>query len=90
MAVVLPCFLFFIVVRQVVLQMRSNAVAWNPQEPMNFVCANEDTNLYTFDLRNLNQVSDDHHHDHHHDHDGDDERLQSGDGGRGGVRVIFS
>lgn len=24
---------------------------------MNFVCANEDTNLYTFDLRNLNQVS---------------------------------
>lgn len=43
---------------QVVLQMRSNAVAWNPQEPMNFVCANEDTNLYTFDLRNLNQVSD--------------------------------
>lgn len=36
--------------------MRSNAVAWNPQEPMNFVCANEDTNLYTFDLRNLNQV----------------------------------
>lgn len=43
--------------RQVVLQMRSNAVAWNPQEPMNFVCANEDTNLYTFDLRNLNQVS---------------------------------
>lgn len=37
--------------------MRSNAVAWNPQEPMNFVCANEDTNLYTFDLRNLNQVS---------------------------------
>lgn len=42
---------------QVVLQMRSNAVAWNPQEPMNFVCANEDTNLYTFDLRNLNQVN---------------------------------
>lgn len=37
--------------------MRSNAVAWNPQEPMNFVCANEDTNLYTFDLRNLNQVT---------------------------------
>ncbi|CAM9487988.1 unnamed protein product [Laminaria digitata] len=42
--------------RKVVLQMKSNAVAWNPQEPMNFVCANEDTNLYTFDLRNLNQA----------------------------------
>ncbi|CAM9153987.1 unnamed protein product [Ascophyllum nodosum] len=42
--------------RKVVLQMRSNAVAWNPQEPMNFVCANEDTNLYTFDMRNLNQA----------------------------------
>lgn len=36
--------------------MRSNAVAWNPQEPMNLVCANEDTNLYTFDMRNLKQV----------------------------------
>lgn len=36
--------------------MRSNAVAWNPQEPMNFVLANEDTNLYTFDLRSLRQV----------------------------------
>lgn len=55
----------FFLLRQVVLQMRSNAVAWNPQEPMNFVCANEDTNLYTFDLRNLNQVSGSH-------EDGDD------------------
>lgn len=36
--------------------MRSNGVAWNPQEPMNMVCANEDHNLYTFDLRKLREV----------------------------------
>jgi DDB1- and CUL4-associated factor 13 len=39
--------------RKVVLRMRSNAVAWNPREPMNFVLANEDHCAYTFDMRNL-------------------------------------
>merc|ERR1712007_82474 len=40
-------------IRKVVLKMRSNAVCWNPMEPMNFTIANEDCNLYTFDMRKL-------------------------------------
>lgn len=42
--------------RRAVLAMRSNALAWNPQEPLNFVVANEDHNLYTFDMRKLSQA----------------------------------
>ena len=41
--------------RKVVLSMRSNAVAWNPMEPLNFTVANDDSNLYTFDMRRLDQ-----------------------------------
>lgn len=36
--------------------MRSNAVAWNPREPMYFTAANEDHNLYTFDMRTLKKA----------------------------------
>lgn len=39
--------------RRVVLEMRSNAVCWNPMEAFLFTCANEDYNLYTFDMRKL-------------------------------------
>jgi DDB1- and CUL4-associated factor 13 len=39
--------------RKFVLSMKSNKIAWNPREPMNFTLANEDNNLYTFDMRNL-------------------------------------
>lgn len=39
--------------RQVVLEMRSNCLSWNPVEPIYFTVANEDYNLYTFDIRNL-------------------------------------
>ncbi|KAK8807127.1 hypothetical protein WA158_003886 [Blastocystis sp. Blastoise] len=39
--------------RKVTLRMCSNAISWNPREPMNFTVANEDYNLYTFDMRNL-------------------------------------
>eukprot|EP00753_Platysulcus_tardus_P022782 PLAT9991.1.p1 GENE.PLAT9991.1~~PLAT9991.1.p1 ORF type:complete len:461 (-),score=156.38 PLAT9991.1:82-1437(-) len=42
-------------VRKVVLAMRSNAVAWNPMAPMRFTVANEDNNLYTFDMRRLKE-----------------------------------
>mmetsp|Transcript_13679 Transcript_13679/g.26453 ORF Transcript_13679/g.26453 Transcript_13679/m.26453 type:complete len:506 (+) Transcript_13679:139-1656(+) len=42
--------------RKVVLEMKSNALAWNPMEPLNFTCANEDGNLYTFDMRNLKKA----------------------------------
>lgn len=33
--------------------MKSNALAWNPMEAYHFTVANDDTNLYTFDVRNL-------------------------------------
>ena len=42
--------------RKFMLSMNSNKVAWNPREPMNFVLANEDNNLYTFDMRNLEKA----------------------------------
>lgn len=40
-----------------ILAMSSNAIEWNPMEPMNFVVANEDHNLYGFDMRKLTQAS---------------------------------
>mmetsp|Transcript_53801 Transcript_53801/g.144057 ORF Transcript_53801/g.144057 Transcript_53801/m.144057 type:complete len:443 (-) Transcript_53801:182-1510(-) len=40
-------------IRKVILKMRSNAVAWNPYRPLHFTVANEDSNLYTFDMRKL-------------------------------------
>eukprot|EP00386_Alphamonas_edax_P013085 GDKI01040563.1.p1 GENE.GDKI01040563.1~~GDKI01040563.1.p1 ORF type:complete len:506 (-),score=88.15 GDKI01040563.1:297-1718(-) len=40
-------------IRKLMLSLRSNAVAWNPMEPINFTVANEDHNLYTFDMRKL-------------------------------------
>lgn len=42
--------------RKFILPMNSNKVAWNPREPMNFVLANEDNNLYSFDMRNLEKA----------------------------------
>jgi DDB1- and CUL4-associated factor 13 len=39
--------------RKIVMQTKSNALAWNPMEPFNFVVANEDTCLYSYDMRNL-------------------------------------
>mmetsp|Transcript_19367 Transcript_19367/g.57569 ORF Transcript_19367/g.57569 Transcript_19367/m.57569 type:complete len:382 (-) Transcript_19367:615-1760(-) len=40
-------------IRKVILEMRTNAIAWNPMEAFNFTVANEDHNLYTFDMRKL-------------------------------------
>ncbi|CAI5737320.1 unnamed protein product [Hyaloperonospora brassicae] len=42
--------------RKVVMEMRSNALAWNPMEPMNFTVANENHNLYTFDMRKMDRA----------------------------------
>jgi len=42
--------------RKLVLNMKSNKIAWNPMEPLNFTVANEDHNLYTFDMRNLQKA----------------------------------
>lgn len=39
--------------RKVVMAMKANMIAWNPMEAINFVVASEDSNLYTFDMRNL-------------------------------------
>lgn len=39
--------------RKVVMAMRSNTVAWNPLEAFTFTAANEDSNLYTYDMRRL-------------------------------------
>jgi WD repeat and SOF domain-containing protein 1 len=33
--------------------MKTNSLAWNPMEAFNFTLANEDHNLYTFDMRKL-------------------------------------
>lgn len=40
-------------IRKLVMQTRCNALSWNPMEAMTFVVANEDCNLYTYDLRRL-------------------------------------
>lgn len=40
-------------IRKVIMEMKSNAVSWNPMEAFHFTIANEDHNLYTFDMRNL-------------------------------------
>ncbi|KAK3087429.1 hypothetical protein FSP39_005840 [Pinctada imbricata] len=39
--------------RKVILKLKSNAIAWNPMEAYVFTAANEDYNLYSFDMRNL-------------------------------------
>jgi len=43
-------------IRKVIMRMRTNAICWNPMEAFNFTCANEDHNLYTFDMRNLDKA----------------------------------
>lgn len=39
-----------------VLGLASNAIAWNPMEAMNFAVANEDHNIYIFDMRKMNRA----------------------------------
>lgn len=43
--------------RRVVMQMRSNSLAWSPTFPTTVLLASEDHNLYTFDIRHLNTPS---------------------------------
>ncbi|CAG8451843.1 3254_t:CDS:10 [Acaulospora colombiana] len=38
---------------KLVMQMKTNAIAWNPLEAFNFTAANEDHNCYTFDMRKM-------------------------------------
>ncbi|KAH7445269.1 hypothetical protein KP509_02G115500 [Ceratopteris richardii] len=39
--------------RKLIMQTRTNAIAWNPREAFNFTCANEDCNCYSYDMRKL-------------------------------------
>ncbi|XP_034174607.1 DDB1- and CUL4-associated factor 13 [Osmia lignaria lignaria] len=39
--------------RKVYMGLKSNKLSWNPMEAVTFTCANEDYNLYTFDIRKL-------------------------------------
>lgn len=43
--------------RRVIMQMRSNALAWSPTFPTTVLLASEDHNLYTFDVRHLTTPS---------------------------------
>ncbi|KAL1948526.1 hypothetical protein VTO73DRAFT_12601 [Trametes versicolor] len=40
--------------RRIIMQMRSNALSWSPTFPTTVLLASEDHNLYTFDIRALN------------------------------------
>lgn len=44
------------VISQTTLTMKSNDLAWNPREPMYFTVANENSCLYSFDMRKLNSA----------------------------------
>lgn len=39
-----------------ILGLASNAISWNPMEAFNFAVANEDHNVYVFDMRKLNRA----------------------------------
>ncbi|KAK1173290.1 DDB1- and CUL4-associated factor 13 [Huso huso] len=39
--------------KKVIMELRTNTVCWNPMEAFTFTGANEDYNLYTFDMRRL-------------------------------------
>jgi WD repeat and SOF domain-containing protein 1 len=41
---------------KMIMTMRGNALAWNPMEAFNFTVANEDHNLYTFDMRRMDRA----------------------------------
>ncbi|KAG1363408.1 DDB1- and CUL4-associated factor 13 [Cocos nucifera] len=40
----------------VYIQTKTNAICWNPMEPMNFTAANEDCNCYSYDARKLDEA----------------------------------
>ncbi|MQL80841.1 hypothetical protein Taro_013298 [Colocasia esculenta] len=42
--------------RKLIMKTKTNAIAWNPMEPMNFTAANEDSNCYSYDARKLDEA----------------------------------
>ena len=43
-------------ISKVILEMRTNALCWNPMEAFHFTAANENHNCYTFDMRKLDHA----------------------------------
>ncbi|KAM5435200.1 Protein sof1 [Microsporum ferrugineum] len=43
-------------VSKVILTLASNAISWNPMEAFNFAVANEDHNIYIFDMRKMDRA----------------------------------
>lgn len=43
-------------VRKIVLALRTNQISWNPMQAFTYTAANEDYNLYTFDMRQLSSA----------------------------------
>ncbi|GBF60332.1 hypothetical protein TMEN_2755 [Trichophyton mentagrophytes] len=43
-------------VSKVILTLASNAISWNPMEAFNFAVANEDHNVYIFDMRKMDRA----------------------------------
>ncbi|KAL7068476.1 Sof1-like domain-containing protein [Cryptosporidium serpentis] len=42
--------------RKLIMNNKGNAICWNPQQPLNFTVANDNSMLYTFDMRRLNSA----------------------------------
>ena len=42
--------------KKILLQNKSQTLAWNPMEPINFTVGNDDANCYSFDMRKLEIV----------------------------------
>ncbi|KAL0231677.1 hypothetical protein GEMRC1_011081 [Eukaryota sp. GEM-RC1] len=42
--------------KRIQMEMRCNQTSWIPTEPMNFLAASEDSNVYLFDMRNLSKA----------------------------------
>ncbi|KAI8009245.1 DDB1- and CUL4-associated factor 13 [Camellia lanceoleosa] len=42
--------------RKLIMRTKTNSIAWNPMEPMNFTAANEDCNCYSYDARKLEEA----------------------------------
>ena len=43
-------------ISKTILNLASNAISWNPMEPFNFAVANEDHNIYIFDMRSMTRA----------------------------------
>jgi len=43
-------------IKKIFMDMRSNDIIWSPKNPWEFTVANEDSNLYSFDLRSISNI----------------------------------